>query len=46
MFVRGKEYKRTDLHDGYGGQRQSGISTPAAHPFIFVFTGDTGKRHG
>jgi len=46
LFIVGKIYKRTELHDKYGGQRQGGISTPAKYPFIFLFTGGTGERYG
>lgn len=47
MFKVGKEYKRKeDIHAIYGGQSQSGISTPKNHPVIFIFTSDTGERHG
>lgn len=38
--------RREDLHGPYGGQEQGGISTPADHPFIFLFTGDTGSEFG
>ena len=47
MFKIGKEYKRReDLHEIYGGQRQSGISTPKKHPMIFIFTSDLGGKFG
>jgi 5-methylcytosine-specific restriction protein A len=46
MFQMGEAYKRTDLHVHYGGQRQGGISTPKDHPFIFLFTGQSGDRYG
>lgn len=47
MFVPGQVYnRRQDLHGQYGGQRQGGISTPAAYPFILVFTGEAGLAHG
>ena len=47
MFVVGKEYHRkTEIHAVYGGQAQGGISTPKNHPFIFIFTSDTGEQHG
>jgi len=36
-FRRGMRYKRRELHDKYGGQRQGGISTPQDHPLIFLF---------
>jgi 5-methylcytosine-specific restriction protein A len=45
-FVPGKLYRRRDLHEEFGGQRQGGISTPAKVPFIFLITGDSGKRYG
>lgn len=45
-FIIGEIYKRTELHDKYGGQRQGGISTPAKYPYIFLFTGGTGERYG
>lgn len=47
MFTVGKEYKRKDqIHDVYGGQQQSGISTPSNHPMIFLFTSSSGEQHG
>jgi 5-methylcytosine-specific restriction protein A len=45
-FGVGQIYKRTDIHNKYGGQRQGGISTPAKYPFIFLFTGINGERYG
>lgn len=45
-FVIGKEYRRRDLHAEYGGQQQGGISTPARHPIIFLFSGPSGERYG
>jgi 5-methylcytosine-specific restriction enzyme A len=45
-FEIGESYKRTDLHNQYGGQSQGGISTPANHNFIMLFTGDSGEQHG
>ena len=42
----GQEYKRTELHDHFGGSRQSGISTPADNDLIFIFTGETGEQYG
>ena len=46
MFVPQQTYRRRDLHDQYGGQRQGGISTPNAFPLVFVFTGSSGRVHG
>jgi 5-methylcytosine-specific restriction protein A len=45
-FELGRSYRRTDLHDEYGGQWQSGIVTPREHPLILIFTGESGERHG
>lgn len=39
-------YRRTELHEQFGGQRQGGISTPASSPVVLVFTGSTGMQHG
>src|SRR5262249_33765242 len=45
-FVIGQIYnRRRDIHDRFGGQRQSGIVTPAKRPAVFIFTG-RGRRHG
>jgi hypothetical protein len=45
-FVRGRIYRRRELHAQYGGQRQGGISTPSGQPFILLFTGETGLQYG
>ncbi|ABG57790.1 HNH endonuclease [Cytophaga hutchinsonii] len=45
-FIPEQEYKRTDLHKQYGGNAQSGISNCANYPYIFIFSGVTGKQHG
>ncbi len=47
MFEKGKIYnRREDLHRKYGGQMQGGISTPAQHDFIMLFTSTTGEQYG
>ena len=47
MFIVGEKYSRAkDIHDQYGGTRQSGISPSRSHPFIFLFTGDSGEAYG
>jgi 5-methylcytosine-specific restriction protein A len=46
MFQIGQEYRRQEIHDLIGGQRQGGISTPAKHAVVLLFTGSTGERHG
>lgn len=45
-FTVGQRYRRTWLHDEYGGQRQGGISTPSAIAAVFLFTGESGAVHG
>lgn len=47
MFVRGQVYhRRSDIHAKYGGQEQGGISTPRTHPYIFLFSSESGEQHG
>ena len=46
MFIQGQIYRRSHLHDQYGGQRQGGISTPADQPFIFLFSSEAGEQFG
>ena len=45
-LIIGEEYRRTDVHDAFGGQRQGGISTPSGRQEILIFTGDTGEQYG
>lgn len=45
-FAHGQLYKRSDIHDSYGGSRQSGISPSRKSPAIFVFTGESGEQYG
>ena len=46
MFVKGRIYKRSVIHDEYGGNRQSGICPSAQHPYIFIFSGTSGEAYG
>lgn len=47
MFVIGQSYHRqTDLHDQFGGNRQSGISVCSKHSMIFLFNSPSGKESG
>lgn len=46
MFEAGMIYRRRALHERYGGSWQSGITAPAHHPIVFVFTGETGEQYG
>ncbi len=45
-FFIGAGYKRKEIHDVWGGQRQGGISTPKDHPVIFLFNADKGSKFG
>lgn len=45
-FIPNTVYRRSDIHDQYGLNRQSGISYSAKSPHIFIFFGASGKRHG
>lgn len=38
--------RRVDIHEAFGGQRQSGIVTPKDVPGIFIFTGHGGGAIG
>ena len=47
MFTVGARYnRRRDIHARFGGQQQGGICTPANHPLLIIFTGDSGEAHG
>jgi len=46
QFVPGQRYRRRDLHERFGGQRQGGISTPGKWNFLLLFTGKSGTKHG
>ncbi|WP_051287318.1 HNH endonuclease [Algoriphagus mannitolivorans] len=46
MFIPGQTYQRSQIHDQYGGSRQSGISPSAQFPYIFIFSGSQGSLHG
>jgi 5-methylcytosine-specific restriction protein A len=46
MFEIGRVYRRKELHDSYGGSRQSGISPSASHNLVLLFTGETGEQYG
>ena len=45
-LIKGNVYKRKELHDFFGGQRQGGISTPKNYPYIFIISSKRGKDHG
>lgn len=45
-FQVGNQFLRKELHDQFKGQRQHGISTPAAESFIFIFTDPESEEYG
>ena len=45
-FIVGREYRRSELHDRYGGNRQKGICPSPHHPVVFLFTGESGEQYG
>jgi 5-methylcytosine-specific restriction protein A len=43
-FELGALYNRAaQIHSPFGGQQRGGISTPSRSPFVFIFTGESGK---
>ncbi len=47
MFIVGQIYRRqSDLHDKYGGNRQSGVFVCAKYPFILLFESPSGTDKG
>ena len=42
----GQIYKRLELHDAFGGTRQSGISPSSKEKQILIFSNDNGEAHG
>jgi len=42
----GNEYKRSELHDTFGGNRQGGIAPCANTDIIFIFSGASGEQYG
>jgi len=45
-FIPEKVYRRSELHDEFGGSRQSGISPSAKYRIIFLFSGSSGSQFG
>jgi len=46
-FIPGQVYnRRSEIHAIYGGNWQSGICPSASYPYIFIFSGKSGKQHG
>ena len=45
-FLPHQLYKRTLIHDEFGGNRQGGISPSAKVPYIFIFSGKSGAQYG
>ncbi|MCO4890900.1 HNH endonuclease [Cupriavidus sp. WGtm5] len=46
-FALGRVYdRRTEIHDRFGGSRQSGIAPSSKVRAIFIFTGESGQQYG
>ncbi|MBT2740557.1 HNH endonuclease [Bacillus sp. ISL-77] len=45
-FLNQQEYKRSDIHDRFGGNRQRGIAASKNYPLIFIFSGKSGENYG
>jgi hypothetical protein len=45
-FIPNQLYKRSIIHDEYGGNRQGGIAPSAKIPYIFIFSGKSGAQYG
>ncbi len=45
-FIPNQLYKRSSIHDEYGGNRQGGIAPSAKSPYIFIFSGKSGAQYG
>jgi 5-methylcytosine-specific restriction protein A len=45
-FIPNQLYKRSLIHDEYGGNRQGGIAPSAKAPYIFIFSGKSGAQYG
>lgn len=45
-FIVNQVYKRSIIHDLYGGNRQWGISYSKDYPYIFIFSSQAGHQHG
>ena len=46
LYIPNQLYKRSLIHDEYGGNRQGGISPSAKVPYIFIFSGKSGAQYG
>jgi 5-methylcytosine-specific restriction protein A len=45
-FIPGQIYRRSLLHDEYGGNKQAGISPFFRVSYIFIFSGKSGTQFG
>lgn len=45
-FILNKEYKRTEIQEQYGGNKQAGIVYSRQSPYIFIFSQQSGHQHG
>ena len=45
-LIPGQVYKRSELHDAFGGSRQSGISSTSTGNHVLIFSNERGGDHG
>ena len=45
-LIPGQVYKRSELHDAFGGSRQSGISPTSTGNHVLIFSNERGGDHG
>ena len=45
-FIPDQIYRRQEFQQQYGGNPQGGIAASAKFPYIFIFTGASGQKHG
>lgn len=45
-LIPGQVYKRSELHDAFGGPRQSGISSTSTGNHVLIFSNERGGDHG
>lgn len=46
QFIVEEQYKRSEIHDQFGGNRQRDISASARKSIIFIFSGSNGIQYG
>ncbi len=45
-FIQDQIYKRSTLHDLYGGNHQGGNTPTRSHPYLLIFSSKKGNQYG